>query len=121
MICAACINVANATGMNSTKAATNAVVFAAAVKAWIFSISFPRSFDLVAHEMRGAATMDADAQKKSREPLGWFAASLVDRRRRVWGDQATIKAAWLRVASATGANKAKAAAKQRNLDICGSY
>ena len=39
MICAACINVANATGMNSTKAATNAVVSAAAVKA------FNRVFD----------------------------------------------------------------------------
>jgi hypothetical protein len=36
------------------------------------------------------------------------------------GDQATIKAAWLRVANATGAKKASAAAMQKNLDLCGS-
>lgn len=34
------------------------------------------------------------------------------------GDQATIKAAWFKAASAAGAKRAKAAAIEKNLVIC---
>lgn len=57
------------------------------------------------------------AKEKART-LGVVRAFLVDRRRRVWGDQATIKAAWFKVAKAAGAKRASAAAMQKNLDMC---
>lgn len=101
-IWAACISVAKATGVNSA----NAKAKAANLKNLV--ISFPRVFQtsltmrcraapvwmhaplaLVQNSLAKSESLTrallVTAQKKSREPLGWFAASLIDRRRRVWG------------------------------------
>jgi len=134
-IWAACVSVAKTMGVNrasaTAKAANLEIVF----------ISFPQVFQtsltmrcrappiwmhaplaLMQNSLAKSGYLTrallVTAQKKSREPLGWFAASLIDRRRRVWGDQATIKAAWFNVANAIGAKKASAAAMQKNLVIC---